>query len=100
MTYHVRGFMTSNDQCFCQNRGIVCDNVPILCTHMYHGMANNVAGGSFPFRRTENSFSIFRAQKMGRFVKQPPNDSFIMLQTHSSKNSRPPYMDKCPNLGI
>ena len=61
MTYHVRGFMTfgPNDQCYCQNRGIVCDNVPILCMHVHLGMENNVAGGSFYFCRTKNAFSIF-----------------------------------------
>ena len=87
MTYHVRGFMAfgRNVQCYGQNRGIDCNNVPILCTYMYHGMANNVAGESFPFRRMENPFSIFRAQKMGRFVKQPPNDSFRMVPPHFVK---------------
>src|SRR4051812_7966749 len=87
MTYHVRGFMAfgPNDQCYAPNHVIVCDNVPILCTHMYHGMENNVAGESFPFRRTENPFSIFRAQKTGRFVKQPPNYSFRMLPPHFVK---------------
>ena len=61
MTYHVRGFMAfnPNDQYYDQNHGIVCDNVPILCTHVNLGMANNVAGGSFPFRPTEKPFSIF-----------------------------------------
>jgi hypothetical protein len=55
MTYHVRGFMAfrSNYQCYGYNLGIVCDNVPILCTHVHLGMAYNVAGGSFPFRRTK-----------------------------------------------
>jgi hypothetical protein len=48
-------------------------------------MANNVAGGSFPFRRMEKPFSIFRAQKTGRFVKQPPNKSFKILPSHFSK---------------
>ena len=62
-----------NDRCYLLNHGIVCDNAPVLCTHVHHGMAKNVAGGSFPFRRTEKPFSIFRAKKMGRFVKQPPN---------------------------
>src|SRR5215216_3966181 len=49
---------------------------------MYSGMANNVAGGSFSFLRTKNPFSIFRTQKTGRFVKQPPNDSFRMVPPH------------------
>ena len=75
MTYHVRGFMAfgPKDQWYGQNRGIVCDNMPILCTHMYHGMANNVSGGSFPFLLTKKPFSIFRVQKTDGFVKQPPN---------------------------
>src|SRR3954469_13888226 len=60
MTYLIRGFLAfgSNDQCYGQNQGIVCDNVPILFIHMHHGMANNVAGGSFPFRRTKTLFLI------------------------------------------
>ena len=63
MTYLIRGFLAfgSNDQCYGKNQGIVCDNVPILCIRMHHGMANNVAGGSFPFRRTKKSFPIFQA---------------------------------------
>src|SRR4051812_16259584 len=71
MTYLVRGFMPlgPNDQCYGQNRGIVCYNVPILCMHVHIGMANNVAGESFPFRRTENIFSIFRARKTGSFCE-------------------------------
>ena len=87
MTFHVRGFMAfrSNDQCYGYNRCIVCDNVPILCTHVHPGMTINVAGGSFPFRRTENVFSIFRVQKMGYFVKQPPNERFKMVPPHFSK---------------
>ena len=61
MTYHVRGFMAfgSNDQCYVHKRGRVYDTVPILCMHVDIGMENNVAGGSFPFRRTEKPFSIF-----------------------------------------
>ena len=87
MSYQVRGFMSfrPNDQCYGQNRGIVCDNVPILCTHVHLGMANNVAGGSFPFRRTKKPFSIFRVPKTGCFVKQPPNESFTMVPPHFSK---------------
>src|SRR3954469_2430247 len=84
MTYHVRGFMAFDprDGCYVLNRGIVCDTVPILCMHVYIGMKNNVAGGSFPFRRSEKPFSIFRAQKTGRFVKQPPKCSYRMLPSH------------------
>ena len=61
MSYHVRGFMgfRVKHQCYGYNQGIVYDNVPILCTHVHPGMTINVAGGSFPFRRTENVFSIF-----------------------------------------
>ena len=71
MTFHVRGFMAfrSNDQCYGYNRRIVCDNVPILCTHVHLVMTINVAGGSFPFRRTENLFSIFRVPKNGVFCE-------------------------------
>ena len=65
--------------------GIVCDNVPILCTHVYHGTTNNVAGGSFPFRRIKNAFSLFRLPKPGRSVKQPPSDSFRMEPNHLKK---------------
>ena len=80
MSYHVRGLMSfrPNDQCYGQNRGIVCDNVPILCTHVHLGMKNNVAVGSFPFHRTKISFFIFRVPKTEFFVKQPPNGSFQM----------------------
>ena len=87
MGYHVRGFMAfrPNDQCYGQNRGIVCDNVPILCIHVHIGMKNNVAGGSFPLRRTEKPFSIFRVPKTGYFMKQPPNKSFTMVAPHFSK---------------
>src|SRR3954462_11358193 len=53
--------------------------------HVDIGMENNVAGGSFPFRRTEKPFSIFQAQKTGRFVKQPPNESFRMVPLHFVK---------------
>ena len=87
MSYLVRGFMTSrpNDQCFCQNRGIVCYNVSILCTHVYLGMTNNVYIGSFPFRSTKEPFSIFRVPKTGCFVKQPPRVGFKMVPAHFSK---------------
>ena len=51
------------------NHGIVFDVVPILFMCVDIGMENNVAGGSFPFCHTEKPFSIFRAQKTGRFVK-------------------------------
>ena len=63
MTYLIRGFLAfgSNDQCYGYNQGIVCDNMVILCIHVHHGMANNVARGSFPFCRTKKAFSIFRA---------------------------------------
>ena len=75
MTYLIRDFLAfrSNDQGYGQNHDIVCDNVPILYMHVHHGMENNIAGGSFPFRPTKKPFSIFRAQKMNGFVKQPPN---------------------------
>jgi len=32
-------------------------------------MANNIAAGSFPFRRANKPFSIFRVQKNGRFYE-------------------------------
>ena len=66
MTYLIRGFLSfgSNDQNYGKNEGIVYDNMCILCIHVHHEMANNVAGGSFPFRRTKKLFSIFRVQKL------------------------------------
>ena len=64
---------------------MVCDNVPILCMNVNHGMSNNVAGGSFHFRRAKKAFSIFRAQKWRSFVKQPPNGKFNMLPPHFTK---------------
>ena len=87
MTYHVRGSMAFGPRngCYVLNCGIVCDTVPILCMHIYIGMENNVAGGSFPFRRTEKPFCIFRAQKTGRFMKQPPKCYFRMLPSHFYK---------------
>ena len=87
MSYHVRGLMSfrPNDQCYGQNRGIVYDNMPILCTHVHLGMKNNVAVGSFPFHRTKMSFSIFRVPKTEFFVKQPPNRNFKMVPPHFSK---------------
>jgi hypothetical protein len=62
-----------NEQCYGKNSGIVCDNMPILCTHVHLGMAYDVAGGSFPFHRTKKPFSIFEVGKMRCFAKQPPN---------------------------
>ena len=87
MDYHVRCFMTfrPNDQYYGQNQDIVCDNVPILCIHVHIGMKNNVAGRSFPLRRTEKPFSIFRVPKTSYFVKQPPNRSFKMVPPHLKK---------------
>ena len=87
MGYHVRCFMafSPNDQCYGSNDDMVCDNVPILCTHVHLGMMNNVAIGSFPFRRTEKPFSIFLVPKTRCFVKQPPNKSFKMVPPHFSK---------------
>ena len=87
MSYHVRGLITFrlNDQCYGYNRGIVCDNVPILCTIVHLGMKNNVAVGSFPFHRTKMSFFIFRVPKTECFVKQPPNGSLQMVPPHFSK---------------
>ena len=67
------------------NRDIVCDNMPILCTHVYLGMKNNVAVGSFPFHHTKKPFSIFRVPKTECFVKQPPNGSFPMVPPYFSK---------------
>ena len=87
MGYHIRCFMafSPNDQCYGQNDDMVCDNVPILCTHVHLGMMNNVAVGSFPFRRTEKQFSIFLVPKTRCFVKQPPNKSFKPVPPHFSK---------------
>src|SRR3954471_15518311 len=69
MTYLIRGFLAfgSNDQCYGYNQGMFCDNVLILCIHMHHEMANNVAGGSFPFRHIKKPFPISRAQKTDDF---------------------------------
>ena len=118
MTFHIRGFMAfrSNDQCYGYNRCIVCDNVPILCTHVHPGITINVVGGSFPFHRTENVFSIFRVPKMGYFVKQPPNERFKMEPPHFSqilgnlkwttsqpgylKHFRPPFVKKINSCRI
>ena len=87
MSYRVRGFMAfrPNDQCFGQNQVIVCDNVSILCTHVYLVMTDNVFVGSFPFQSTKKPFSIFRLQKTGCFVKQPPRAGFKMVPPHFSK---------------
>ena len=91
MAYLNRGFLDfrSNDQCYCYNGGIVCDNVSILCTHVYHGMVNNVAGGSFPFRRTEKPFFIFRVQKTGCFCEATTKKKFQNNNTTFLKNTRP-----------
>jgi hypothetical protein len=61
MSYHVRCFMAfrPNAQCYGYNRGIVCDNVPILCIHVHLGIAYDVVEESFHFHRTEKPFSIF-----------------------------------------
>ena len=48
-------------------------------------MTNNVAGGSFLFRRTEKPFYIFRVPKTRCFVKQPPNRSLKVVPPHFSK---------------
>ena len=48
-------------------------------------MKNNVAVGSFPFRRTKKPFSIFWVPKTQCFVKKPPNGSFQI---------EPPYFSK------
>ena len=81
MGFHVRCFMVfrPNDQYYNY------DNVPILCIHVHLGMTNNIAGGSFPFRRTEKPFSIFRVPKTRSFVKQPPNRRFKMVPPNFSK---------------
>ena len=74
-----------NDQCYGKNCDIVCDNALILDTHVHPGMTNNVAAGSFPFRRTEKSFSIFRVRKTRCFLRQPPNKIFKMVPPHLKK---------------
>ena len=63
------GIWRENGHVYVLNRGIVCDMVPVLCMHVYIGMYNNVARGSFPFRRSEKPFSIFRAQKDRSFCE-------------------------------
>ena len=59
----------SNHQCYGLNHGIVCDNVPILHTHMHLGMAYDVAGGSFPSHRTKKPISS-RITKKGSIHKR------------------------------
>ena len=102
MDYHVRCFLSlrPNDQYYDKNRDIVCDNVPILCTHVHLGMTNNVVGGSFPFRRTEKLFSNFWVPKTRCFVKQPPNKILKMVPPHFSKIWGPTYIGQFPNRGI
>ena len=80
-SYHVRSFITfkANDQCYGHIHGIVCDNVPILCTHVHLGMENNVAQGSFQLYCTKNSFFIFQVPKRGLFVKHLPRICFKMV---------------------
>ena len=75
ISYHVRGLMgfRSKHQCYGYNQGIVCYNVPILCTHVHLEMAYDVAGGSFPFYRTKYPISIFEVPKPQCSVNQPPN---------------------------
>jgi hypothetical protein len=87
-SYHVRRFMTfkPNDQRHDHNHSIVCLNDPIFCNHIRLGMTNNVDVGSFHFRCTKNSFSIFQVQKKWViFAKHVPNFTFIIIPTHSSK---------------
>src|SRR3954470_8755573 len=86
-----------NDKCYGWNRGIVCDNMPILCTHVHIGMENNVAGGSFPFRRTEKPFSIFRVPKNEAFYETTIKWKFQNGTNIFFKNIRPNYMDNVPN---
>ena len=43
------------------NHGVVCDNSPILCTCVHHGMAINVAEGRF--RHLYQKKSIFSFSK-------------------------------------
>ena len=87
MSYHVRSFMAfkANDQCYGHIHGIVCDNVPILCTHVHLGMANDVVQGSFQLYCTKKSFFIFLSAEKGFFVKHLPRISFKMI---------PPYFCK------
>ena len=56
-----------------------------MCIHVHLGMKNNVAGGSFPFRRTKKPFCIFWVPKMRCFVKQAPHGCFKMVPPHFSK---------------
>ena len=74
MSYHVQRYMAfkPKDECYGQNHGIVFQNDPILCTGVHLVMENNVAEERFHFQYTKKSFSIFRVQKMGFFVKQQP----------------------------
>ena len=74
-----------NDQCYGHIHGIVCDNVPILCTHVHLGMANNVVQGSFQLYCTKKSFSIFWAPKRGLFMKHLPRICCKMVPPHFCK---------------
>src|SRR4051812_16793876 len=57
----------------------------MLCTHMYHGIANNVVGESFLFDARKIHFPFSDRPKMGCFVMQPLNDSFRMVPPHFVK---------------
>ena len=65
MSYHVRGFMAFglNNQCYGQNRGIVCDNILILFTHMYHGMGTMLQEKVFLFEARKIHFQFFERKK-------------------------------------
>ena len=66
--------------------------------HVHHGMANNVAGGSFPFRRTKAIF-YFPSIKNGRFCEATTKWLIQKTTTTFYKNTIPPYMDNVPTGG-
>jgi hypothetical protein len=94
MSYHVRGFMTfrSNNQCYGYNRGIVWDNVSILCIHVHLGMSYNVAGGSFSFQRTKKAISLFWGAENRMFCEETTKLKFQIGTNTFFKNTRSPKM--------
>ena len=51
--------------CYGHIHGIVCDNVPILCTHIRLGMGNNVVEEIFELYCKKNHFPFSECQKGG-----------------------------------
>ena len=70
MTSHVGSFVafSPNDQCYGDNRDIVCSNDLILHTNMHLAMDNNVSEESFHFLCTKKPY-IFPSVKKGFFCE-------------------------------